>query len=439
MGSVTPKGKGKNKTYVARAWWTNTRGDRKSKQASGFTTQKTAWDWVKETEEANTKTAYPDAHKLTVDGLYDHWIAHLKKMKRSPKTLESYEDNYEKKMRSYIGHILVQELHTLHLQEMFDELKSKPINIPVRKSKLPPEQRQRSQKKPDDQKQKRLPRSATIHSIYRTLKAMLNYAIKKLGVIQVNPCIGVDLPYPQKHITHIYTGEDLVKLMQMLKELEHPLYYPIMLTVPYALRRGEALGITWSAIDLDKKQIMINRNWTISRGKSILKGVKNERAEEKEEDCVIAINDWTCDELRKLKKERLEMKMLTHGETPDPDLSPDGCVYENDIVVSDFVWWDENKKLFRPDGMVGRLNTFQRTNGLPRCTWHDLRHTYGNLMAEDGQDVVAISKAMRHSSVKITSDQYIDATLTLKQRATAAFDNVIKMPVKEAQKEQKKS
>lgn len=46
-------------------------------------------------------------------------------------------------------------------------------------------------------------------------------------------------------------------------------------------------------------------------------------------------------------------------------------------------------------------------------------------MQENGVDIVTISKTIRHSSVKITSDQYIDSTLVIKQRAIAAMDNIL--------------
>lgn len=423
MGTITPKGTGKNKTYTARAWWTDLKGNRKSKQESGFTTQAAAQSWIDETEDNNQGLAFPDAHKLTVEGLSVHWIDHLRKMKRSPKTIQCYEDNLAK-ILNHIGPVLVQELQNLHIQNMLDILKEKPIEVPVRKSKLPPEKRylhnkgKKSSAKAEDEKIRRLPRSATIISVYRTLRAMINYSIK-IGVRKYNPCIGVDLPKPQKHISHIYSGDDLANLMTKLKEQNHILYIPVILTVPYALRKGEALAVTWDTIDFDNKCIRIERSWTSVKGMSFLKGVKTESSDD-----TIAINDWTCQELRSLQKLRFQMEKMTKGETPKDDI-----VYEKDIVVSDFVCWDENGKLFRPDGMVGRLQRFQKANGLPLCTWHDLRHTYGTLMVEDGVDIVTVSKAMRHSSVKITSDQYIESTMTIKKRATAAFDNLVNMPI----------
>ncbi len=422
MGTITPKGTGKSKTYTARAWWTDLRGGRHSKQESGFTTQKAAQEWITDTENKNEGLAFPDAHKLTVEGLSAYWIEHLRQLKRSPKTIQCYEDNL-KKILGHIGPVRVQELQLFQIQNMFNAIRDKPIDVPVRQSKLPSDKRYAHNKgkksTAKQEKAERLPRSETVFSVFRTLRAMLNYSIK-MGVIKFNPCIGLELPDPQEHITRIYSGEDLVTLMEKLKEQRHILYIPVILTVPYALRKGEALAVAWDAVDFENKCITIRRSWTSIRDSAILKATKTKTSD------IIVINDWTCEELRTLQKERFKLEKMTNGKTPENEI-----VEEKDIVPSDFVCWDENGKLFRPDGMVKRLQRFQKANDLPLCTWHDLRHTYGTLMVEDGVDIVTVSKAMRHSSVKITSDQYITSTLNIKKRATAAFDNIIKMPGKE--------
>jgi integrase len=44
--------------------------------------------------------------------------------------------------------------------------------------------------------------------------------------------------------------------------------------------------------------------------------------------------------------------------------------------------------------------------GLRRFRFHDLRHTYGSLLAQAGAPLVYIREQMGHSSIRITADVY---------------------------------
>ena len=55
--------------------------------------------------------------------------------------------------------------------------------------------------------------------------------------------------------------------------------------------------------------------------------------------------------------------------------------------------------------------------------WHDLRHTYGSLLAADGVDLVTIQSAMGHSALA-TTGRYLHARPASEQAArfTRAFE-----------------
>ena len=61
--------------------------------------------------------------------------------------------------------------------------------------------------------------------------------------------------------------------------------------------------------------------------------------------------------------------------------------------------------------------------GLRPLRWHDLRHTYGSLLAADGVDLVAIQAAMGHSALA-TTGRYLHARPAAEQAArfTRAFE-----------------
>jgi integrase len=69
-----------------------------------------------------------------------------------------------------------------------------------------------------------------------------------------------------------------------------------------------------------------------------------------------------------------------------------------------------------------RYRKAQATAGLAPLRWHDLRHTYGSLLAAAGVDLVKIKSAMGHSNIT-TTERYLHARPASEQAAefTAAF------------------
>lgn len=45
--------------------------------------------------------------------------------------------------------------------------------------------------------------------------------------------------------------------------------------------------------------------------------------------------------------------------------------------------------------------------GIPILTPHELRHTYGTLLRENGVDIYTIQKVMGHSDISVTADIYV--------------------------------
>lgn len=55
-----------------------------------------------------------------------------------------------------------------------------------------------------------------------------------------------------------------------------------------------------------------------------------------------------------------------------------------------------------------RYRRAQAAAGVPLLRWHDLRHTYGSLLARDGVDLVRIKAAMGHTAIT-TTERYLHA------------------------------
>jgi integrase len=89
-----------------------------------------------------------------------------------------------------------------------------------------------------------------------------------------------------------------------------------------------------------------------------------------------------------------------------------------------------------PDNVVKRdfqnaLNAAEKErakNNLPeigKVRWHDLRHTFGSLKIDQGEDLLYVSRQMGHASVSITADVYSHQIREHRPEAAARTDLAI--------------
>ena len=95
--------------------------------------------------------------------------------------------------------------------------------------------------------------STVIHEHANIHKA-LKYAVK-MDLIPFNPADKVERPKKQKYIADYYRLDELEKLFEVTKD--HPYSLLIQMTAFYGLRRSEALGLKWDAIDFERNTITI--------------------------------------------------------------------------------------------------------------------------------------------------------------------------------------
>ncbi len=73
-------------------------------------------------------------------------------------------------------------------------------------------------------------------------------------------------------------------------------------------------------------------------------------------------------------------------------------------------------RTFKPGVQAAELGDFR---------WHDLRHTYGSLLLDQGEDLVYVSRQLGHSSVSITADIYSHLIREHRPEAVAKLDRLL--------------
>jgi integrase len=76
-------------------------------------------------------------------------------------------------------------------------------------------------------------------------------------------------------------------------------------------------------------------------------------------------------------------------------------------IADDFVFTSQAGTMIKPDNIARRyMNPALAKAGLRRFRFHDLRHTFGSLLIQDGASLAYVKDQMGHSSIQVTVDVY---------------------------------
>lgn len=249
--------------------------------------------------------------------------------------------------------------------------------------------------------------NTVIHYI-AVLKQALQYAVKQ-GLIPSNPCDRVDRPKKNKFHGEHYSSKEVMTLLALVQD--DPIYIPVLLASYYGLRRSEALGLRWSRVDFQRKQIHIDCKVYEQRvdGKFIAvpsEEMKNESSRR----TLPLIPEVEKALLRQREKQSLYRKL--HGKS-----------YTTEFL--DFVCVDPFGKLMRPNFVTEHFDWFLRQNGMRKIRFHDLRHTCASLLIANGVDLKSIQEWLGHSTFSTTADIYAHLDYTSKENSAGVMSKIL--------------
>lgn len=213
----------------------------------------------------------------------------------------------------------------------------------------------------------------TINKTVTTLGTVMRYAVRR-GFVDSNPVSYVQKlrrgPEELSEDKRYLTPEEIRLFLPEAREDHYPLLLTAILT---GMREGELLGLMWTDIDWNAKQICVRR--TLQGGRFYEPKTRTSKRR----------IDMTPELVSVLKKWKLRC--------------PKG---EYDLVFPAI-----NGK---PMDAVNMLKVYfypiLRRSGLPKIRFHDLRHTYASLLIMQGEHPKYIQSQMGHSSINVTMDTY---------------------------------
>lgn len=224
----------------------------------------------------------------------------------------------------------------------------------------------------------------TVKNILSTLSVMFSWA-QAQGLSPHNPCRGVERPQAQSAL-HFLSAQDVDTLLAGSKQrADTPsgllLHVAICLVLHTGIRKGELLGLRRQDIDLQNRRLTIARSYSGSTKSGKTRHLRIPSV------LLPILQTW-----------------LKHSPFPTSDLL--------------FPIGRSNAKVATSDAMLG-LPKLMKDVGMRTASqpWHLLRHTYASHYIMSGGNLIALSKILGHSDIKITmiyshlSPDFLDAEM----------------------------
>jgi integrase len=225
----------------------------------------------------------------------------------------------------------------------------------------------------------------TVRHVLSLVSDIFAYAVR-MGIVRENPCVRVVLPKLVRKEKKIYTVEETVRLMELLRK--EPVKYRafFFLLIYSGCRRGELLGLEWRDVDFANCLISIRRTscYTPDRG-TYTDTTKTEQSK------------------RTLKLPQEVMDILC--ELRDFQLRQ-ADIFGDKWVESGRLFTKETGEPQHPNTSYHWLEKFCARNGLPFYGLHSFRHLFASLLVGNGVDIVTVSGVLGHSAVSTTSNIY---------------------------------
>ena len=254
--------------------------------------------------------------------------------------------------------------------------------------------------------------AVTVIRVLATVQSILTGAMKD-ELVPVNVARGIEGPTVARIEKEIWTPAELAAFLEVADG--HRLGALFELALHTALRRGEVCGLRWDDVDFARGVITVRHNRVVADKITETKPKTEGSAAEVElsKSAAAALAGW------KLRKdmERQDWADTWRGEGHIFTME-DGRALDPSYVTKLFgtlvkKTGDAMRERQRGEAEARGLNADEVAQymakaavGLPRLTLHGLRHVAASYMWDSTGDILAVSKALRHSNPAVTASVY---------------------------------
>lgn len=217
----------------------------------------------------------------------------------------------------------------------------------------------------------------------------------------------VDRPKAAPFVGSFYDSAEVQKLFEAAKGSK--LEIPIFLGAFYGLRRSEAIGLKWDAIDFQNDTITI-RHTVVS---CYIDGKRVQKAQDITK---------TKSSMRTLPLIPAFKELLQHKKQQQNEFQRMcGKSYNKDYLG--YICVDEMGRLLSPHYLTEAFAKLLKKHGLRKIRYHDLRHSCASLLLANGVPMKQIQEWLGHSDFSTTANVYAHLECNSKRLSAVAMTN----------------
>lgn len=318
------------------------------------------------------------------------WLENVARIRLRPNTFAGYADTVRLHLVPALGKLKLHDVTTDHVEALF-------------KRKL------------DDGLS-----PSTIRGMRAVLRTALQASVKK-GRLARNVAALADVPRLTATEIAPLSVEQTQKLVTSMRG--HRLEAAFLVALVLGLRRGEILGLTWPAIDLDSGMLHVQQQLQLLDRKDVdaLPPKLRGSIEWITEKYALAPLK-TAKATRSLDMPRLVVDALKARKAQQ-------AVHR---LAAGATWKETVGLVFTDDAgmpVTGSMITHAWEHvlegaQLPRKRFHDARHGAGTTLLDLGVDLKTISAFLGHSTIKLTADTYVHARRVVLRDAAKKLDKL---------------
>ncbi len=223
---------------------------------------------------------------------------------------------------------------------------------------------------------------STVRSAYTILRAVLDTAVRD-GALARNPAAAVKRPKVTARESAYLTPE---QVRALLEAAQHSRYAPLFaLLVNTGMRRGEALALRWSDVDLENGLLRVRGTLARVDGELVVTATKTKKSRRS-----IPVSGTVEALLKAVRKQQLADRLKAGSQWH----------------ATGYVFTTEDGQPCDPRNALRALKSAAAKVELPGIGLHTLRHSAATAMLTNGVPLKVVSEILGHASIVITADTY---------------------------------
>ena len=357
------------------------------RQEKYFKTLPEARNWLDEAKYADNHDDIFVPTNTTVDQWFDFWIENVVG-DLAPNTLRNYRERYVHNIQPVIGRMMIANVKPMHCKKVLLLMDASYAG-------------------------------STIRQAYITMGTMFK-AAKMNDLIAKHPMDGVRFTKPVRASNDIrfLTREEQRKFLEVARRSHN--YHQYALILETGLRTGEMIGLTWDAIDFEKRTLTVNKTLEFRHAEHSWRAGPPKTPQSYR---TIPLTDRAYEILKEIwdnREGRKEAPILS--ETLEYIDRRTGVMSK--LVMCDLVFINYRTGAPAKNSSYDtHLYKLCDEAGIKRLGMHALRHTYATRAVECGMQPKILQQLLGHRSIKTTMDRYVHTTTDSLEKAIEQFQS----------------